>query len=278
MKDMNRLSIEMTQSRRKPEAKRQKKKTLRRMKKLVKVVKGHAERYRELLDEEWEKTDWSRKQAEQVLRRIDSILEQLPAAQKQAHERIIGERQVKNADKILSLYERETLVIVRGKMEAEVEFGNKLLLAEQQNGLLVDWRLYDESVPSDTQIFQDSINRSESLTGVKITAAGTDRGFDSRDNSSFLDEKNIFNGICPKSPREMSNRKKERRFMLLQKRRGSTEGRIAIFKNVFLGDPMRAKGFTRRAIAISWRILTHNLWVLARLAQAEKEEPLACAA
>ena len=78
LKEINCLSIEMTQSRRKTEAKRMRKRTLRRMKKLVKVVTAHAQRHRELLDRDWKSTVWSRIQAEQVLRRIDGVLEQLP--------------------------------------------------------------------------------------------------------------------------------------------------------------------------------------------------------
>ena len=58
--------------------------------------------------------------------------------------------------------------------------------------------------------------------------------------------------------------------MLLQKRRGSTE--IGIFKNVFCGAPMRVKGFARRELAIAWRVLAHDLWVLARLPRAEDEK------
>ncbi len=55
-----------------------------------------------LLDEDWQATDWGRSQTEQVskLKRIDSVLEALAAAVKQAHERIIGERQVANNEKI----------------------------------------------------------------------------------------------------------------------------------------------------------------------------------
>lgn len=278
LKAMNRLSIEMTQSRRKAAAKRQRKKTLRRMKKLVKVVASHAARHRELLDKEWEKTDWTRKQAEQVLRRIDGIVEQLPRAQKQAHERIIGERQVKSEEKILSLYEREARVIVRGKAEAEVEFGNKLLVAEQQNGLLVDWKLYGESTPADSRLLQSSIERIERLTAVRVRAATTDRGFDSPENVAMLKARHTYNGIAPKSPAQLKRQSTKRTFRRLQKRRGSTEGRIAIFKNVFCGRPLRVKGFARREIAIAWRVLTHNLWVLARLPQAEKVEQLARAA
>ena len=49
------------------------------------------------------------------------------------------------------------------------------------------------------------------------------------------------------------------------KRRGQTEGRIAILKNNFLGEPLRTKGFAGRNLAVTWAVLTHNLWVIARL-------------
>ena len=100
LRRMNRLSMEMTQQTRRAGSKKGRKRVLRQMKRLVGVVRGHARRHRELLDRQWEGTEWTRAQAEQVLRRIDGVLELLPRAQKQAHERIIGARQVPNADKI----------------------------------------------------------------------------------------------------------------------------------------------------------------------------------
>ena len=59
----------------------------------------------------------------------------------------------------------------------------------------------------------------------------------------------------------------EERFVQLQRRRSQTEGRLGIFKNGFLGRPLRAKGFEHRAMAVTWQMLTHNLRVLARLEQ-----------
>ena len=61
----------------------------------------------------------------------------------------------------------------------------------------------------------------------------------------------------------------EERFVQLQRRRRQTEGRIGIFKNGFLGRPLRAKGFAHREMAVNWQVLTHNLWVLARLEQKQ---------
>jgi len=71
---------------------------------------------------------------------VDGILGQLPAAIEQAHERIIGERPVAGADKLLSLYEGSHHVLVRGKAGAEVEFGNPRLLAENLDGIIVTRR------------------------------------------------------------------------------------------------------------------------------------------
>src|ERR1700731_2515750 len=146
---INRLSMEMTHTRRKKNGHKERKRVLREMKRVVTVVRAHAQRYHRLLDENWQATDWTRPQAEQVLKRLEPIIEALPAAVKQAHERIIGERQVANDEKLLSLFEPNIHVIVRGKAGEEVEFGNLLVLGEQIDGLIIDWELFKEEVPAD---------------------------------------------------------------------------------------------------------------------------------
>jgi len=75
-------------------------------------------------------------------------LEQLPAAIQQALERIIGERQLANADKMLSLCDKDLAVLVQGKAGAEVEIGNKLWLEETGEGMIADYKLY-KGVPAD---------------------------------------------------------------------------------------------------------------------------------
>jgi hypothetical protein len=277
LRRINRLCIEMTHSRRKAESRKERKRVLRGMKKLVKVVGRHARKHRDLLDQAWEKTDWTRRQAEQVLGRIDQVLELLPQAQKQAHERIIGERKVDNAKKILSLYEPDIQVLVRGKAGAEVEFGNKLLLGENKQGIILDYHLWQESAPVDSSTLVESLERVVVALKKKMGAVGTDRGFASKANSVGLAEAEIFDGLCPKSPSALKERMKEPRFVRMQKRRSQTEGRISILQRGFLGRPMRAKGFVHRQLAVAWGVLTHNLWMLARL-KREKKEPLRQAA
>lgn len=264
---MNRLCIEMTHSPKRLDGWRHRKRVLRRMDRLVRCVQQHARRYRHLLDALWQRTAWTRPQADQVLRRLDGILQQLPAARKQARQRIIRGEPVANEEKILSLYEPAARVVVRHKAGAEVEFGNKLLLGETRQGLLIDWELFERPAPQDALLVPGRIARIEANLQIRIKELGADRGFDSARNQQRLDKHNIFNGICPRVPRQLRQRMGSWKFAQLQRRRSQTEARIGIFLHNILGQPLRSKGFAHRQLAVDWAILTHNLWVLARLPQ-----------
>jgi hypothetical protein len=255
--------MEMTHTRRKKNSNKERKRVLRQMKKLVVVVRGHARRYRALLDLNWQATDWSRPQAEQVLKRIDLVMEALPAAVKQAHERIIGERPVANDEKLLSLFEPDLHVIVRGKAGEEVEFGNLLILGEQSDGLIIDWELFKEEVPADTRLVRPSVERVENGLKLSVKSLVTDRGFDNKTNIKWLEGRGTFAGLCRRDPRALREAMKDQHFAQAQRRRAQTEARVAIFKNEFLGRPMRSEGFENRALQVAWGVLTHDLWVLA---------------
>ncbi|MCC5025106.1 MAG: hypothetical protein J6386_21000 [Candidatus Synoicihabitans palmerolidicus] len=86
-KQMNRWCITMTHSRRRRDAKRARKGVLRQMKRLLRTIGEHA---RDHLAADYARTRFSERQATRTIARIDARLEQLPAAIKQAHERIIG--------------------------------------------------------------------------------------------------------------------------------------------------------------------------------------------
>jgi hypothetical protein len=264
LKQINKLCIAMTHQRRRNDSKKRRKTIFREIKKLSHCIAKHAMRYRKLLSEEWEKTDWTYAQAQQVIRRIDLILEQLPAAVKQAHERIIGERLVPTEDKILSLYDRDAHIIIRGKAGSEVEFGQGLLLSEQNDGLIVDWQLFADQPPHDGKVIIPALKRIAKRYG-DIDASCADRAFNAKNNDAFCRANNIYNAICPKNPQQLQDKLSDPIFISLQTRRSQTEGRIGIFKNVFLGKPLRSRITNYKRIAITWCVLTHNLWVLARM-------------
>jgi hypothetical protein len=265
---INGLCIKMTHAWRhqdKQQSQRLRKQTLRQMDRLVGTVRNHARRYRELLDTCWEQTDWTRAQAEQVLQRMDEVLKQLPQARQQARQRILEGQPVPDKEKIHSLYEEDVHVIVRKKAGAEVEFGNTFFLAENPQGLILDWELFRDRAPADSKLLPCTVERMQQAYAPGPKAVGGDRGFDSELNRFGLKEEKIFNAVCPRSPKQLRQRNRSWKFKRMQRRRAQTEGRIAILKNVFLGGRMRCKGFAHRELTVTWTVLVHNLWVLVRL-------------
>jgi len=200
---INNLCIKMTHVWRRQdpsESQRLRKQTLRQMDRLVGTVRHHARRYRQLLEAQWERTAWTRPQTEQVLGRMDQVLAQLPKARQQARQRILQGQLVPNEEKILSLYEADVRVIVRKKAGAEVEFGNTLFLAENPQGVILDWELFAESAPADAALLPRSVARLQEAHTPGPKALAGDRGFDSELNRFGLKEEQISTRSVPVRP------------------------------------------------------------------------------
>ena len=272
LRRINRLCIQMTHAWNKADGQQQRKRTLRQMDRLVGTVRAHAQRYRDLLDAHWDQTDWTRPQAEQVLARMNQVLEQLPKARQQARQRLLAGQPVANEEKILSLYEPDVQVIVRKKAGAEVEFGNTFFVAENPQGAILDWELFRERAPADPELLPRTVGRMEQAYGHGPEALAADRGFDSQANQIGMAAEGIYNAVCPRSPRQLQERSHSWKFKRMQRRRAQTEGRVGILKNVFLGQPMRSKGFAHRELRVTWTVLVHNLWVIARLPRTEQAQ------
>ena len=284
LRQINALSMAMSagsgkKTEGKTNRKKERKKTFRKMKALCGVVMKHAIRYRGILDDCWEETDLTRPQAEVILRGMDNVIAQLPEAQRQAHERVIGGRKVPSKDKILSLYESDIHVIVRGKAGAAVEFGNTLFLGETSDGLIVAHELIKDSSPGDPKWLEKTYPQIKESCAGQLRGIAGDRGFDSKATRRLLEEDDVFNALCPRNPRELDHRMEtDEVFSAALSRRAQTEGRVAILKNVFLEGTPRAKGFENRELQVAWAVLAHNLWVVARLPWACDQQAEAKAA
>lgn len=269
---MNKLAMAMSAHGRRPDAKKQRKRALRQMKALAKKIASHAQAHRDLLAQHRTETALSEKQAQSILRRIDGVLAQLPAAIRQAHERIIGGRPVPHAEKILRLYEPDVEVLKRGKAGADVEFGHKLWLGETRAGLIVDFALLPEAA-ADSTLVLPAVERLRGPMHLALRRVWGDRGLFSQKNEQALAQHAVKSGLCPRDPAELQKRLQEdAAFRTGLRRRGGTEARIAIFKHAFAGSPCRAKGLPARQRAVSWAVLAHNLWVLARLKLTQERQ------
>jgi hypothetical protein len=107
--------------------------------------------------------------------------------------------------------------------------------------------------------------------GLPVKKLWTDRGMFSAANEAVLAEHGIESGLCPRNPQELKARLAQPGQRDGMKRRGSTEARVAIFKNIILNNPVREKSIGARGKACGWAVLSHNLWVLARMPLAKAE-------
>jgi hypothetical protein len=133
----------------------------------------------------------------------------------------------------------------------------------------VDFDLFKDAAPADAQLTGQVVERLAVLfpnlrQQDQVPALAGDRGFHSRKNGILLAGK-FFNAVASKSPRELMQQRRSKRFVAEQNRRSQTEARVSIMKRCFIGDPLRNKGFTSRSIHVAWAVFAHNLWVIARL-------------
>lgn len=274
LSEINTMCMQMTAKNRTKDGRKHRKAILRKMKKLSKRIGNHAHKHLKILTTRSHETDLSPGEIEQIKGRIENILSQLPAAIKQAHERIIGGRKLPNAKKILSFYDPDIQVIVRGKSGAEVEFGNNLWLGETREGLIVDYVL-EKNKTSDAKQVQPAVQRLVSEQEISIGSVWGDRGLHSAANEKFLEEQGIRSGLCPREVSKLAERLENEPGMREGlKRRAGTEARMSIIVRDFMGKPARAKGFEHRAMMVGWAVLSHNLWVLARLERRTPAEEL----
>jgi len=271
LRKINKLCIQMSNTRRKKGAKKSRKVILRRMKRLSNIVEAHGHRYVKLLETRFFESDLSEGEAGQIIRRLTNVLDSMPQAREQAHRRIISEKQLKNDEKLLSLYDDAVSVIKRGKSEAEVEFGNELFLAEQKDGLIIDWQLYGDQIPNDTNKIPEFVDRLKE-SQLDVTDISSDRGFFSKRNETLLRKNKLNSFLCPRDPALLQASMQDETFQNRQRRRSQTEGRMGIVKNNFTQNPIRSRVFEFRQRHVAWAIVAHNLWVLARLPKAEETQ------
>jgi hypothetical protein len=274
MSEINAICMSMTSIGRKPGSRKERKTMFRKLKSISQVIRQHGVNYARRLREDREsKTDLSEAQAACVLKRLDKMIELLPKAIKQANSRIISNKMTKNEDKILSAYHDNVNVIKRGKTGGQFEYGNPLFIAEQKDGVILDWKLYETDV-KEPQSTKESIKRLTEDLNYEIKSLTGDRGCQSEANDKLLQKKGIVSGLCPRDPDLFIEKMEDVSFRKHQKRRAQTEGRIGIFKNSILDASLYERSVENKQMKVAWAVLTHNLWCIARLpslAETKKE-------
>jgi len=187
---------------------------------------------------------------------------------------IKGEK-VPNEDKIFSIYEQHTDIIVKGQREAL--FGHKINLAAGKSNLVLDCQVLRGN-PSDKSLFNPTIKNVIQNYGIIPRDSTTDGGYASLANLEHAQETGIanivFNKVVGSMQNIVSSSNMETR---LRKWRSAMEAIISNIKRGFNIFACNWKGWIHFQAKVLWSILAYNFRVMTGLILARiKPAPEVC--
>lgn len=233
--------------------------------------------YRELV----EMTHQTVNQAQQALEQLEQQTDQsaqgltktlktfLPRARQVIHQterRVFQGEAVPAADKLVSIFEPHTDIIMRGKERKPVEYGHKVWLNEVDGGIVSHYRVLDGN-PSDTHQWEPSLELHIQTFGQAPEQASADRGLYSESNEQAAKDLRVTHIILPKPGYRSQKRKKHESqdwFVLGRRWHVGVEGRISVLQRAHGLDRCRDHGWQGFQCWVGWGIIAGNLAVMGR--------------
>jgi IS5 family transposase len=170
-------------------------------------------------------------------------------------------KKVPTEEKIFSIYERHTDIIVKGGRE--VEFGHKVNLCTGRSNLILDCEVFRGN-PSDTSLFEGTLDSVITNYGRTPRDSATDGGFASLKNQAKAKEKGIvnivFNKVVGSLQNIVSSKNMETR---LKKWRSGIEANISNLKRKFKLNRCNWKGWDHFVAKVLWSVIAYNIRVMA---------------
>jgi IS5 family transposase len=185
----------------------------------------------------------------------------------QAHRRIIQGEKVPTNEKLYSLFEEHTELIIRGKAGKPIEFGHKILVAQTGEKYIHHYRVMKKQI-EDKDLLLPAIEAHKTLFGEYPHVLSTDKGFYESMEQVYSLEKIIpVVSISKKGRRTQAETEREttEEFIDGQRFRAGSEGSISVLKRAFKLGKCFFKGFKNYAASVGFAVLCHNLVLLTRL-------------
>jgi IS5 family transposase len=175
----------------------------------------------------------------------------------------IENEMVSNDEKIFSIYEQHTDIIVKGSRE--VEFGHKINLSTGKSNLILDCEIFKGN-PSDKTLYQQTIDRVINNYDIIPRDSVTDGGFASKENAEFSIERGIVNVVFNKVVGSLQNIVSSSNIETrLKKWRSGIEANISNLKRGFNLFRCNWKGWEHFCAKVLWSSLAYNFRVLTSI-------------
>lgn len=235
------------------------------------------QQYEKLLDLTEKTSDWAvqiqkqlQQQSERSAKRlVETIKHFIPLARQviqQTTRRILKGEQVPAKEKIVSIFEEHTDIIVRGKEANPVEYGHKIWLNEVEGGLVSHYRILDGN-PSEEKQWKPSLKAHIQTFQHPPVQASADRGLSSEPNEKLAHDLGVRHVVIPKRGyRSKARVKHEHKAWFVKGRHwhAGVEGRISVLKRAHGLGRCRNHGQSGFQCWVAWGVIAGNLAVLGR--------------
>ena len=236
------------------------KKRLRKVRKIQKIL---IERVEEALEKAAQFVAWAERSSCDALtgvaERLKGYLPAMRQAASVARRRAFDGEKVPNRDKVFSIFEPHTELIIRGRQSRPIEFGHKVLLTQSKEKFITDYVVLEENC-TDDQLLPTVIERHEEKYGRVPESVAADKGFcPDADTYEELEEQVEYLGV-PRRTRDFG----DSLMAVWQQWRAGIEGTISCLKRAFRLARCSFRGFKNFASAIGSAVFCHNLRILAK--------------
>jgi IS5 family transposase len=189
-----------------------------------------------------------------------------------ARRRVLQGETLANEDKIFSIYEPHTELIKRGKQPNPIQFGHNVLVIEDAEGFVVDYRVVDNGVLDQDLVIPVMKELQERFAG-RIKSASFDRAFHTPDNQKDLAE--IVKTPCiPTKGEEKGRQQQKEGTVAFRKARQNHPGVESTIGALQAGNGLkrcrdRSKKGYERYVALG--IIGRNLQTLGKLLLAKDQ-------
>ena len=198
-----------------------------------------------------------------ILTQMSNLLDLMYQVYDMAFELQIAGNKVPNENKLFSIYELHTDIIVKG--QREVQFGHKVSLATGSSNLILDCQVLKGN-PSDKTLYQGVISRVVEAYGRIPRDSAADGGYATLDNLNFAKKMKIKNIVFNKVVGSLQNRVTSQNMETrLKKWRSSIEAVISNLKRGFNLHRCTWKGWEHFQAKVLWSVLAYNFRVFTAM-------------
>ena len=235
------------------------------------------QQYEKLLEMTEQTIDWAVQTQKQLQKQsvgsakrlVNTFNRFIPLARQviqQTTRRILKGEQVPAQEKIVSIFEEHTDIIVRGKEAKPVEYGHKIWLNEVEGGLVSHYRILDGN-PSEEKQWKPSLKAHIKTFQQPPDQASADRGLSSDPNERLAHDLGVRRVIIPKRGyRSKARTKHEHKAWFVKARHwhAGVEGRISVLHRAHWLGRCRNHGQSGFQCWGGWGVIAGNLAVLGR--------------